>query len=214
MSCHCPDQDTARLMDSLTDADVPLRPMSCENKEGAMMRIAYCFALHKWRRHVLLKDKMPDEKENSFHVSYFVAELLSVVWLNLSQKMIRKGRGIINHGVFSLSPGKEAELLILQLAGLPSSRAWGLFHYSDLQITRAALCQRRVKLHGFKWETAVKDPFHLCSTAVMTKQHQEFWACKIFTWSQEVQQEFWKSPYCPRKEKRKSFAQEREMESC
>lgn len=66
------------------------------------MRIAYCFALCKWRRHVLLKDKMPDERENSFHLSYFAAELLSDLWLNLSQKMIRTGRGLINHIEFSI----------------------------------------------------------------------------------------------------------------
>lgn len=67
-------------MDSLRDADVPLRPMpfmKIKKKKSAMMRIAYCFALHKWRRHVFLKDKMPDERQNSFHLSYFAAELLS-----------------------------------------------------------------------------------------------------------------------------------------
>ena len=41
------------------------------------MRIVYYFDLHKWRCHVFLKDKMPDEKENSFHLSDFAAELLS-----------------------------------------------------------------------------------------------------------------------------------------
>lgn len=93
-------------MDSLRNADVPLRPMPFmkikKKKKSAMMRIAYCFALHKWRRHVFLKDKMPDERQNSFHLSYFAAELLSDLWLNLSQKMIRKGRGLINHVEFSI----------------------------------------------------------------------------------------------------------------
>lgn len=71
-------------------------------KKSPVMRIAYCFALHKWRCHVFLKDKMPDERQNSFHLSYFAAELLSDLWLNLSQKMIRKGRGLINHVEFSI----------------------------------------------------------------------------------------------------------------
>lgn len=67
-----------------------------------MMGIAYHFALHKWRCHVLLKDKIPDERQNSFHLSYFAAELLSDLWLNRSPKMIRKGRGLINHVEFSI----------------------------------------------------------------------------------------------------------------
>lgn len=64
-----------------------------------MIGITYYFALHKWRRHAFLKDKMPDERQNSFHLS-FAAELLSDLWLNLGQKMIRKGRGLINHVAF------------------------------------------------------------------------------------------------------------------
>lgn len=65
-------------MDSLRDADVPLCPIPFMKikKKSPVMRIAYCCALHKWRCHVFLKDKMPDERQNSFHLSYFAAELL------------------------------------------------------------------------------------------------------------------------------------------
>lgn len=46
-------------------------------EEEGMTGVTYCFALHKWRHHALLKDKMPDERRNSFHPSSSVAELLS-----------------------------------------------------------------------------------------------------------------------------------------
>lgn len=130
----------------------------------AMKRTAYCFALHKWRRHVFLKDKMPDERENSFHFFYFAAVLLSDLWLNLKPKKrkIRNGRGFINHTEFSIYKRRGWVADAFWLAGLPRRYACGLFHYSDLQITRAALSRRLVKLRGRKWEPTVKDPFHLC----------------------------------------------------
>lgn len=47
---------------------------------------AYRFNLHKSRCHVLFKDKVPDEKQNSFHLFDFAAESLSDLWLNSNKK--------------------------------------------------------------------------------------------------------------------------------
>lgn len=150
------------------------------------MRIAYCFALHKWRRHVFLKDKMPDEKQNSFHLSYFAAELLSDSWLNLSQKMIRKGRGLINHVAFSIC--KRGGWVTDPSASRAPQKPymWPVPLQWCIDNKDHVLCQWLVKLHSSKWETAAKDPFHLCSPTMMTKQHWEFWACKNFNGSQEI----------------------------
>lgn len=161
-------------MDSLRDADVHLRPIPfMEIKKMQWWRL-HIIALHSLRRHVFFKDKMPDERQNSFHLSYFAAEILSDLWLNLSQKMIRKGRGLINHAEFSIC---ECGGWVTDPSGSRAPQkphTWPVPLQWSIDNKACALCQRLVKLHGSKWETTKKDPFHLCSTAMMTKQHQGF----------------------------------------
>lgn len=65
-----------------------------------------------------------------------------------------------------------------------------------------------MKLHSSKWETAVKDPCHLCSTTMMTKQHRVFWELQWIAETQKKQEDFWKAPHTNEGKKQKGGKRE------